>query len=86
MPVYLMPKVDEIMATDSSDIEKLAQAFSYLVEQHINMILREQELQKAVGEDTALVKLQIQAGTMEYVFGMFRDCYQRATGKKVPHG
>lgn len=68
------------MATDSSDVEKLGQAFRYLVEQHIEILSREQELQKSLGDEAALVKLQIQSGTVEYVFGMFRDCYQRTTG------
>ena len=84
--INMMPKVDEIMATDLPDIEKLAQAFGYLMEQYIAIAGREQDLQKALGDKEAVLKMQIQKNTLEYALSMFEDCYRRATGRRVTYG
>ena len=88
MPDYIdmMPRVNEILATDLPDIEKLTKAFGYLVQQHIEIARKEQELQKALGDEEALLKLQVQANTMEYVLGIFSHCYRLVTGRKVSLG
>jgi hypothetical protein len=43
-------------------------------------------MQKALGDEEALLKLQIQTGTMEYVLGLFLHCYRLVTGRKVSRG
>jgi hypothetical protein len=83
--IDMMPKVNEIMATPISEIDKLAQAYHYLMSQYIGIARHEQELQQALGDKDALVKLQVQSSTLEYALGMFKECYHRATGRNMPN-
>lgn len=46
--IDMMPKINEIMAQNLTDVEKLTQAFIYLMEQHIDIARKEQELQKVL--------------------------------------
>ena len=81
--IDLTPQLDEIMAADLSEIDKLSKAFLYLISQHIEISRREIELLKTLDDMEGVVKEQIKANTMEYTLGMFRHLHMQATGRKV---
>jgi hypothetical protein len=85
-PSDLVPRINEILGADLPDIEKLTQAFGYIIQQHIDITQRECELHKALGDMEGLIKLQIQSSTMEYMLGVFLYCHHQVTGKKVSSG
>lgn len=84
--IDMMPRVKEIMAQNLTDIEKLTQAYVYLLEQHIYIARKEQELQKALKDKDALMKMKIQGNTLEYVLGMFKDCLRMTTERSRRDG
>ena len=81
--INLMPQFEAIMAQDIDEIDKLTQAFRFLITEHIAIAKRETELLRAMGDKETLVKEQIKANTMEYTLGVFAHCYFSATGKKL---
>lgn len=81
--INLMPQFETIMAQDIDEIDKLTQAFKFLITEHIAISKRETELLRVMGEKEALVKEQIKANTMEYTLGVFAHCYYSATGRKL---
>ena len=84
MPVInLQPQLNEIIAADLPEIEKLSKAYNFLITEHINISRREIELLRVIGDKEVLVKEQIKLNTMEYALGVFHDCHQLATGRKV---
>jgi hypothetical protein len=81
--INLMPQFEAIMAQDIEEIDKLAQAFRFLITEHVAIAKREAELLRAMDDKEALVKEQIKANTMEYTLGVFAHCYYSATGRKL---
>lgn len=79
--IDMMPKINEIMAQNLTDVEKLTQAFIYLMEQHIDIARKEQELQKVLKDKDALMKMKVQGNTLEYALNVFKDCLRLATGR-----
>jgi len=84
-PSDLMPRIKEIMGADLPEIEKLAQAFGYIIQQHIDITRRECELHKELGDKNALIKLQVQLSTMEYMLGVFLYCHRQVMWRRVPN-
>ena len=80
--INLMPQFEAILAQDIDEIDKLTQAFKFLISEHIAIAKRETELLRAMGEKEALVKEQIKAHTMEFVLGVYDQCCYRVTGRK----
>jgi len=74
-------KINQIFASPKPDLEKLAEGFSLITQDQITLSLREQDLLQALGDKQGLVKEQIKMSTIEYVVGIFNECYQRATGE-----
>jgi len=85
-PSNLVPRVNEIMEADLPEIDKLAQAYGYIIQQHIDVIRRECEKFKELGDKDALVKMQVQLSTMEYMLGVFLYCHRQVLWKRVPVG
>jgi len=81
--IDLSPQIEEIMAVELSDIEKLSQAYVLIISQHIEICKREIEVCKALGNQEGMIKEQIKANTMEYTLDMFRQLHLRVTGRKV---
>ena len=73
-------KVDQIFSSQSSEIDRLAEVFHFILEQHLTDTAREMELLQAMGDKGQLVKEQIKYSTVQHVQSVFDDCYFRATG------
>lgn len=74
-------KVNAIFSSSKPELEKLAEGFTLITRDQITLSLREQELLQALGDKQGLVKEQIKMSTIEYMAGIFNECYQRATGE-----
>jgi hypothetical protein len=75
-------KLNAIIATDLPDNEKLAQAFGWITSSNIEHAMREIELARAVGDQEAVVKMQVKMETMKHDRGIFEECYWRVTGRR----
>lgn len=80
--INLTPQLEEIIATDMPEIDKLSKAFDFLIAEQVKIARREIELLRAVDDKEALVKEQIKANTMEYALRIFGHCYFKTTGRK----
>ena len=74
-------KINSIFTSPIPELDKLAEGFHLITQDQIALSLREQELLQALGDKQGLVKEQIKMSTIEYVVGIFTECYQRATGE-----
>ncbi|NIW44750.1 MAG: hypothetical protein GWN14_08320 [candidate division Zixibacteria bacterium] len=74
-------KINQIFDSQSPEMDRLAEGFHYILEQHLEDTDREMELLKAVGDKNQLVKEQIKHSTMLHVISIFDDCYYRAKGE-----
>jgi hypothetical protein len=81
--IDLNPKLETILAKDLDESEKIAQAFKYLISEHIKIAKRQIELFNALGNKEDRVKEQIKANTMDYCLNVFTHCYNRVTGRKI---
>jgi len=77
------PEFDAILASDLPELEKLARAYQFILQEQITHARGEIELQKAIGDEQALVKEQIKIGVMEYSKNTFAYCYLLVTGRKL---
>jgi hypothetical protein len=77
---------NEILASDLSDIDKLARAFAWLIDQSIRLGEAEIELYKALSDQESLVKEQIKVSTLKHSQALFAHCYQRVTGRSKWNG
>lgn len=82
----MQPEFETILASDLPEAEKLTRAFQFILREQIAHEQREIELQKATGDEAALIKEKIKLGVMEYVNEIFAYCYLRVTGKKLLYG
>lgn len=78
-----MPVLEQILNSNLSEMDKLAQAFLWVTEFFIAHTERQIELHKALKDSDALVKEQIKAETMKFTRGIFKDCFFRITGKRT---
>lgn len=76
-----MEEIDDIIAADLPDVEKLAQAFDFYSRRYVTDIRHEGELARAMGDEEAYIKDQIRSGVMRMARDMFAACYRRVTGK-----
>jgi hypothetical protein len=81
----MQPEFEAILASDLPDVEKLSRAYQFILDDQMAYGRREIELQKALGDEEALIKEKIKLGVMEYTHGIFAYCYLRVTGKKLSH-
>jgi hypothetical protein len=82
----MQPEFEAILASDLPQSEMLSRAYQYIMREQIAFSRREIELQKAIGDQQALVKEQIKMGVLEYAYEIFAFCYLRVTGKKMTDG
>jgi hypothetical protein len=79
----MQPEFEEILKSDLTDVEKLAQAYVFILRQQQTFAQNEIELQSAIGDKQALLKEQIKKGVLKYSGEIFAFCYYRVTGKKL---
>jgi hypothetical protein len=82
----MQPEFESILASDLPEAEKLTQAYQFILQEQIAHARREIDLQKALGDEEALIKEKIKLGMMEYTNDIFAYCYLRVTGRKLAHG
>ena len=78
-----MKELDEIMASDLADVDKLAQAFKTVMHFYAESGKQELELLRALGDKQKLVCTQVKLSTLEHANAVFKHCYLLVTGKKV---
>lgn len=71
------------MASDATEMDKLATAFGGLSVFIMEDTKRQVELARASGNDTEAVKQQIKLETMKHARRLFQTCFWHITGKRV---
>lgn len=82
----MQPEFEAIIASNLTELEKLTQAYQFILKEQMEHGRREIELQKAIGDQDQLVKEKIKLGVMEYTNDIFGYCYLRVTGRQFNHG
>jgi hypothetical protein len=73
--------LDEIIASDLPDMEKLAEAFKGLTGFIIESAQRQIELAGAMGDRGEVTKQQVKMETMKHARKLFQQCHWRVTGR-----
>jgi len=74
-------KIDQIFSGQSSELDRMAEGFHFILELHLEDSNRELELLQALGDREKLIKEQIKQSTVRHVLRIFDDCYFRTTGE-----
>ena len=82
-PCGFQDRMDEIVASELPDIDKLRQGFGLVTEQIIDYARGEVELAKAMHDRESWVKIQIKMSTMESAREIFDTWYTRITGRRA---
>jgi hypothetical protein len=80
------PEMVAILASDATEIDKLAQVYKMIVEKQLEYARGAVELARATGDREALVKEQIKMGMLKNAIEIFAYAYLRVTGKRVRNG
>ena len=78
-----MDEFKEIMASDATDIDKMAQMFGHVTGKIVEYSQMEIDMAKAMNNQEGLVKQQIKLSTIEHARSIFAMCYQQVTGEKL---
>jgi hypothetical protein len=78
----IMDQVNDILATDLPDVDKLAQAFDAITARYVEHAQHEIELARALQDPESVVKEQIKLGVMEHARTILDDCYRLVTGRR----
>jgi hypothetical protein len=78
-----MKEIDEILATDLPDIQKLAKVFQWITNFYIESAAQEIELYKALGDQDALVKEQIKQSVFMHAQSIFQQSHLLVTKRKA---
>jgi hypothetical protein len=81
----MQPEFEAILASDLPELEKLTQAYRFILKDQIAIARREIELQKAIGDQEKMIKEKIKMGTIEYSGSIFAFCYLKVTGRSLPN-
>ncbi|MCP4139503.1 MAG: hypothetical protein GY755_04285 [Chloroflexi bacterium] len=81
--VNTTPQLEDIYASEGSDLEKLKSAFDAITKTILEQSAHELEVLRAMSEKDALVKEQIKKSTVKHVRYVFNHCYTKVTGKKA---
>jgi hypothetical protein len=76
-------RFEAIMASDATEMDKLAVAFGALTVFIMEDTKRQVQLARASGDDTEAVKQQIKLETMKHARRLFQTCFWHITGKRV---
>jgi hypothetical protein len=79
----MQPEFEAILASDLPDLEKLTQAYRFVLKDQITIANREIELQKALGDQEKMIKEKIKKGAIEYSASIFAFCYLKVTGRQL---
>ena len=80
------PEMVAILASDATEIDKLARVYKMIVEKQLEYTRGAVELARATGDREAVVKEQIKMGMLKNAIEIFAYAYLRVTGKRVNNG
>ena len=80
------PEMVAILASDATEIDKLARVYKMIVEKQVEYARGTVELARATGDREALAKEQIKMGMLKNAIEIFAYAYLRVTGKRVNNG
>ncbi len=80
-----MEEFQQILDSDLSEVEKLAQTFGWITGRIVEHGHREVELARAMQDREMLVKAQIKLAVMEHSRQILDYCYIRVTGGRTWH-
>ncbi len=80
------PEMVAILASDATEIDKLAQVYKMIVEKQVEYTRGAVELARTTGDREALAKEQIKMGMLKNAVEIFAYAYLRVTGKRVRNG
>ena len=76
-------RFEAILASDASDMDKLAKAFGGLTGFILEDAKRQVELARAAKDGEETVKQQIKLETMKHARKIFETCFWHITGRRV---
>ena len=77
-----MELIQDILASELPDIEKIEQAFLRITQLYIQHSEQQVEVCRALGDANASVKEQIKMATMKHAQTILRDCYRIVLRRK----
>jgi hypothetical protein len=77
------PQLEDIYASDASELEKLSLAFDVITNTILKQSDHELEVLKALSDKDRLVKEQIKKSTVKHLRYVFNHCYTRITGRQA---
>jgi len=80
-----MEEFQQILDSDLSEVEKLAQTFGWITGRIVEHSHREVELARAMQDRETLVKAQIKLAAIEHSRQILDYCYLRVTGGRAWH-
>jgi KaiC/GvpD/RAD55 family RecA-like ATPase len=75
--------INEIKASDLSEVEKVAQAFDWVTGRYVENGRYAVELARAMKDQESLVKEQIKLSLMLHTRGIFQTCFKHVTGREA---
>lgn len=78
-----MAQIQQITASDQSDLERVRDSFAQITETIIAQAAQEVERLRAMNDREKMVKEQIKMNTVQTVRGVFNHCYLQITGRRA---
>jgi hypothetical protein len=78
-----MDELQQIAASNLSEIEKLTRAFRLVTDKIIAYSEGEIELLRALGDSQELIKEQIKQSTIQHAQSIYAQCHLLVTGRKA---
>ena len=75
--------VDSLKASDIPDLDKVAAAFDFVINEHIEHSQRDIELARAMKDQEAVIREQIKQETIKYTRNVFSDCCTIFMGRRA---
>lgn len=75
--------VETLKASDLPDLDRVAQVFDFVINQHVGQSQRDIELARAMRDKETMVKEQIKQETLKYAHRVFNDTYMVFKGRRV---
>lgn len=78
----VIDKVNQIVASDLTDLDKVLDAFGIITSSQIEHAEREIELARAMGDKESLVRRQIKMETIKHARQILNDCTMLVTRRR----
>jgi hypothetical protein len=75
--------VDSLKASDLPDLDKVAAAFDFVINEHVEHIQHDIELARAMKDQEAVIREQIKHETIKYARKVFSDCCTIFVGRRA---